>query len=628
MRGNKLFNLLAALVIAGTALMAGAPVAAYAATAGSTVGTGYWHTSGNQLIDASGNPVRAAGINWYGFETTDYVVHGLWSQDYHTIMNQIQQDGFNVIRLPFSLQMVQSDPVPSAISYYGTSGPINTDLQGLTALQVMDKIISYAGQLGLKVMLDCHRSAVGNSANSDGLWYNTAAGYTQQNWLNDWAAMVTRYNGNSTVIAADLSNEPHTPSGSYGSSGATWGTGNTATDWRLAAETAGNEILGINPHLLIVVEGISQYPNPNSTYQATWWGGDLQGAQQYPVVLNVPNQLVYSAHDYGPSLFQQPWFNANTSYSSLVNDVWNPMWGYLYQSNTAPVWVGEFGTDNTSADIQSATPGSQGQWFSDLVQYLHNNPNMNWTYWALNGEDSYGLLNNNYVGVANPLKLQLLQTIQFPLGAGSTTPPPQSSAPSIASLSPTSGTAGTAVTIAGSNFGSSQGSSVVNFGATAATVTSWSNTSVTATAPNLAAGTVNVTVSVGGTASNAASFTVTAPSTSGATFSISNSAESPNPTTPGTATNITVNFANTAPNQPGNAASDVTLEIELVNSSSQVVASQQWTGQNLAPQQTLSETMNWSASSVTGAYEVEGFVYSSSGASLAANTSVAVLTDQ
>ena len=34
---------------------------------------------------------------------------------------------------------------------------------------------------------------------------------------------------------------------------------------------------------------------------------------------------------------------------------------------TAPVWVGEFGTDNTAADVSSSAAGSQGQWFASLV---------------------------------------------------------------------------------------------------------------------------------------------------------------------------------------------------------------------------------------------------------------------
>ena len=33
-------------------------------------GTGYWHTSGNRVLDANGVQVRITGINWYGFETT------------------------------------------------------------------------------------------------------------------------------------------------------------------------------------------------------------------------------------------------------------------------------------------------------------------------------------------------------------------------------------------------------------------------------------------------------------------------------------------------------------------------------------------------------------------------------
>ena len=38
-------------------------------------GTGYWHTSGNKILDSNGNEVRIAGINWYGAETPDYIVH-------------------------------------------------------------------------------------------------------------------------------------------------------------------------------------------------------------------------------------------------------------------------------------------------------------------------------------------------------------------------------------------------------------------------------------------------------------------------------------------------------------------------------------------------------------------------
>jgi len=79
--------------------------------------------------------------------------------------------------------------------------------------------------------------------------------------------------------------------------------------------------------------------------------------------------------------------------------------------------------------------------------------------------------------------------------------------PSISSLSPSKGVVGTAVTISGSNFGSSQGSSTVTFNGTSASVVSWSDTSVVATVP-VGSSTGNVVVTVGARASNGINFTV------------------------------------------------------------------------------------------------------------------------
>jgi RHS repeat-associated protein len=88
-------------------------------------------------------------------------------------------------------------------------------------------------------------------------------------------------------------------------------------------------------------------------------------------------------------------------------------------------------------------------------------------------------------------------------------------APVISSLSPTSGESGTAVTVTGSNFGSTKGSSTVTFGGIAAQTNSWSSTSIVAVVPsNVANSAANVQVTVGGTGSNSVSFTVTNPAIS------------------------------------------------------------------------------------------------------------------
>jgi len=80
-------------------------------------------------------------------------------------------------------------------------------------------------------------------------------------------------------------------------------------------------------------------------------------------------------------------------------------------------------------------------------------------------------------------------------------------APAISSLSPTSGGIATAVTITGTNFGSTQGSSTVKFNGTAATPLSWTSTSIDVPVPS-GATTGSVVVTASGLASNGVTFTV------------------------------------------------------------------------------------------------------------------------
>jgi endoglucanase len=500
-------------------------------------GTGYWHTSGNKILDSNGDEVRLAGVNWYGFETPDYLVHGLWAQDYHTVLNTIKSLGYNVIRIPFSNQMVESDPVPTNYTNSVNGVAANQALDGQTALADLDTIVAYAGSIGLRVILDNHRSEAGDSNEANGLWYTSA--YPQANWIADWQTMATRYsaskftfNGNPTVIGMDLRNEPHLI-GTGSTTGSCW-TGDTATNgcptslttqnWPVAAETAGNAILAINPKLLIFVEG-------NDCYSGVcgWQGGNLIGVATDPVTLSIASQLVYSAHDYGPDLFQQSWFNSSTTPGSL-DAVWNKYWGYISADGTAPVWLGEFGTDNTSTDIENTAAGSQGQWFESLVGYLQTNPIINWTYWALNGEDSYDLLDGNYDATpVSSLKQSELESIQFPLGGSPSPSFTISSSPS--ALTITQGSSGTdtitvtdaggftgSVTLAASGLPSgvtasfatnpTTGTSVLTLTASASAPQGSATITITGTSGALTPATTTIALTIG--PSNTGSFTLSA----------------------------------------------------------------------------------------------------------------------
>lgn len=402
-RITVLVPLIALLLIVPSLLLSLAVFHPRQAHAQTNLGSGYWHTSGNQILDSNNQPVRIAGINWFGFETSNYVAHGLWSRDYKDMLNQIASLGYNTIRLPFSDQLFDPGSTPNSISFYGQNGPINTDLQGLTTgLQIMDKIIDYGGSIGLKFILDQHRP---DSGAQSALWYTSQ--YPESRWLSDWTMLAKHYLGNTAVIGADLHNEPHSP--------ACWGCGDTSVDWRLAAERGGNAVLAVNPNWLIFVEGIDCWgPGGSTSGDCYWWGGNLEGAAQYPVQLNVPNRLVYSAHDYPLDVATQPWFS-DPNYPNNLPGIWDKFWGYIAKQNIAPVWLGEFGTTLATT--------SDKQWFSTITNYLGKGASgINWTYWSWNPDsgDTGGILEDDWITV-NTAKQAYLTPIEFPLG-GSTPP--------------------------------------------------------------------------------------------------------------------------------------------------------------------------------------------------------------
>jgi endoglucanase len=392
------------LVPLSSAPQAGAAAPAASATANS-VGAGYWHTSGRQILDSANNPVRIAGVNWFGFETSNYVAHGLWTRDYKSMIDQMKSLGYNTIRLPYSDDIFKGT-APQSINF---SSGMNADLAGLDSLGVMDRIVNYAGSIGLKVILDRHRP---DSSGQSALWYTSAV--PESTWIADLKALATRYLGNPAVVGIDLHNEPHDP--------ACWGCGDTTIDWRLAAQRGGNAVLSVNPSLLVFVEGVQTFNG--SSY---WWGGNLQGAGQYPVQLNVANRVVYSAHDYATSVASQPWFT-DPAFPANLAGIWDKNWGYLFNQNIAPVWVGEFGTTLQATVDQT--------WLRTLVAYLrptatYGADSFQWTFWSWNPDsgDTGGILNDDWTTV-NTTKDAYLASIKAPgfggsggSGGGDTTPP-------------------------------------------------------------------------------------------------------------------------------------------------------------------------------------------------------------
>lgn len=348
----------------------------------------YWSTDGNSIVDASGKTVRITGVNWFGMESSTFAPHGLWVRNYKEMLEQIAGLGFNTVRLPFSNELFDAGSIPSGIDFTR-----NPDLDGLNGLEIMDRIISHAGKVGLKVILDRHRPDAGGQSQ---LWYTST--YPEERWIADWKALAARYKGDATVIGFDLHNEPRSP--------ACWGCGEASLDWRLAAQRAGNAILEVNPNLLIIVEGVELYAN--ETY---WWGGNLKGVSTAPVLLNVANRVVYSAHDYPASIYPQTWLAA-PDYPANLPAVWDQFWGYIARTDLAPVLMGEFGSRLETT--------SDEQWMDTLVTYLKST-DTHWLFWSWNpnSQDTGGLLLDDWTTL-DRRKLDKLKPI---LDSGSSPPP-------------------------------------------------------------------------------------------------------------------------------------------------------------------------------------------------------------
>ncbi len=337
------------------------------------------HTQGPYIVDSGGMRVRLNAVSWYGAESSDFVVGGLQLAPLTGIVNEIKAMGFNAVRLPWSNQLYESNPVVG--SYALTQ---NASMQGEHALTILDQVVSALTSAGVMVILDNHTSNAEWCCSDDGndLWYNSQ--YPETSWMNDWQGMVARYKSNPMVIGADLRNEPRVT--------ATWG-GSASTDWHAAAERGGNAVLGTNPNLLVFVEGVN-------------YALDLSGAASAPVSLNTAGRVVYEAHDYG---FDN---NGLTTYAAYVNRV-TPLWGYLATgSSPQPLWIGEFGTCNAASTCVSSTSSSDnGQWFGFITTYLRTH-SVDWSYWSINGTqstgsgrtygaaESYGLLNTSWNGSA------------------------------------------------------------------------------------------------------------------------------------------------------------------------------------------------------------------------------------
>lgn len=326
----------------------------------------YWH----------GKTVTLRGCSWFGFETQDYVVNGLYSHSMDYYFDVMKSVGINVIRVPVSAEWIYYNPDIQPQSGMYAADP---SLAGKTSIQILDLFFEKARSHGMAIMLDLHR--LHNSYISE-LWYSpTDDLYPSSVFFDVWKTLLKRYKDRDNLMAIDLLNEPHGP--------ATWGAGNPSTDWNSFVEYAIPQLdrLFPDPHWLYFVEGVN-------------WGHDLQAYAEFPIRFNdttLYDRVVYSAHVYGNSVVP-----GTSTDPTILYQQWDHNFGFMKIEQGQTLVPGEWG-GQTSIDQT---------WMSIFGQYLIDREMNSNFYWSLmpNSGDVHGLLLDDYTTL-DTFKVDLIKKI-------------------------------------------------------------------------------------------------------------------------------------------------------------------------------------------------------------------------
>jgi endoglucanase len=304
------------------------------------------------------------GCSWFGFETPDIVVNGLWAHPMEWYIDVLKSLGVTALRVPFSTEWVSDhwDDYPSHDFLEGDPTRAHK-----MSREIFADLFDLTEAAGIHIMLDMHRI---DWTYISELWYDVYSNrYTSDDYRDAWFTILDEFGTRSNLMAVDLLNEPH--------GRATWGTGDPSTDWKMAAEEIINNLEERYPDSswLYVVEGVG-------------WGKDLTGARDQPLqpTESARQRVAYSAHNYGKSVVPS---TPTENVWALHND-WDTYFGFMRDRGHALI-TGEYG-GRTDVDAQ---------WMQLYTDYLIERNATDAFFWSLgpNSGDVAGILLDDWTTV-------------------------------------------------------------------------------------------------------------------------------------------------------------------------------------------------------------------------------------
>lgn len=365
------------------------------------------------IVDTAGKRVKLRCINWPGHMETN-IPEGLHRQTVDYIAGWIAQEGFNCVRLTFSIDMALNPNLPvedsfrhgaaeggvdegAVMALYSQAVEKNPFLSSSTVLDVFGKVQDVLWEKGVMTILDNHVSKAKWCCDLDdgNGWWKDAPGYIDanskyfdsQNWLDGLKAMAQWSASREGIVGISLRNELRAHVTQI-----PWG-GET---WFDKMPQAADIVHAANPNALIIIGGLD--------------GGTNLGALRDGSMPTDrwPGKNVWEAHAYSFTV-TQPDFGSCT----IRKTIYGFFFGFVLEQNkatTGPLFLSEFGV-GMEGGPNDGLSDKDSSYLSCLVGYMENN-DADWGMWSIAGTyyirqgnvdvvDTWGALDNSWSGWRN-----------------------------------------------------------------------------------------------------------------------------------------------------------------------------------------------------------------------------------
>ena len=372
-----------------------------------------FHTSGRWILDSENNRFKLRCVNWAGHGEAN-VPEGLSHAPVESIVSWISNQGFNCVRLTYSIDMALNPNQSLSDSFAHAAAPTDaneTAMQGqydslveqnpvlnstdTTTRSTFSTVINALDTSGIKVILDNHVSRASwccNNTDGNG-WWASASGYDDANsryfdtanWLSGLSAMSTFSKAHPNVVGMSLRNELRADGSQDG---------NDHADWYDLITQGAKAIHAGNEDLLIMIGGVSS-------------ARDSSFLRSQPLDTSAwPDRTVWEFHSYYWS--ELP----GSAVCAIYEQILGANAGFLLeqdQAYTGPLWLSEFGAAQVLGDgggLGGVESGLEQDYLKCLVPYMEGN-DADWAIWALQGsyyvrdgvvdfDEGYGLLDHEW----------------------------------------------------------------------------------------------------------------------------------------------------------------------------------------------------------------------------------------